>query len=145
VAPTDRLYSTPDVSGSRPRHSELCARLFRIEYRYPMLDLPLVELAYNLPPHLKMHHGTERYQIRRLLEGVTTQRIQWRRKADVNHPLRDHQATFRAAQQRLLRQVEGSDTLQRYLDPERLKRENEEVGFTAARIERLARQMLGTL
>ena len=67
--------------------TEFFARMHRIEYRYPMLDIPLVELAHNLPSHLKINNGVERYMFRRVLEGVTTKRIQWRRKADVNHPL----------------------------------------------------------
>ncbi len=66
--------------------SELTARKYRIEYRYPMLDIPLVEYAYNMHPHLKIYNGIERYMFRRILEGVTTERIQWRQKADISHP-----------------------------------------------------------
>lgn len=66
--------------------SELSARMFRVEFRYPMLDVPLVEFAYNLPSHLKIHNGIERYAYRRILEGKTTERIRWRLKADVDHP-----------------------------------------------------------
>jgi len=66
--------------------SELSARMFRAEFRYPMLDVPLVEFAYNLPSHLKIYKGIERYAFRKILEGVTTGRIQWRLKADVDHP-----------------------------------------------------------
>ncbi len=66
--------------------SELSARMFRVEFRYPMLDVPLVEFAYNLPSHLKIFNGIERYAFRKILEGVTTGRIQWRLKADVDHP-----------------------------------------------------------
>lgn len=69
--------------------SELSARMYRIEFRFPMLDVPLVEFAYNLPSHLKIYKGIERYSFRHILEGVTTKRIQWRLKADVNHPNRE--------------------------------------------------------
>ncbi len=70
--------------------SELSARMYRMEFRYPMLDIPLVEFAYNLPSHLKIYKGIERYAFRRILEGFTTKRIQWRLKADVDLPERDH-------------------------------------------------------
>jgi asparagine synthase (glutamine-hydrolysing) len=69
--------------------SELSARMHRVEFRFPMLDVPLVEFAYNLPSHLKIYKGIERYAFRHILEGKTTERIQWRLKRDVNHPNRD--------------------------------------------------------
>nr|WP_321487023.1 asparagine synthase-related protein [uncultured Draconibacterium sp.] len=70
--------------------SELIARMFRVEFRYPMLDVRLIEFAYNRPSHLEIHKGIERYAFRKILEGVTSKRIQWRLKADVNHPNREH-------------------------------------------------------
>ena len=69
--------------------SELSARMYRMEFRFPMLDVPLVEFAYNLPSHLKIYKGIERYAFRHILERKTTERIQWRLKRDVNHPNRD--------------------------------------------------------
>jgi asparagine synthase (glutamine-hydrolysing) len=75
---------------SRLIDSELSARQHRMEFRYPMLDVELVEIAYNLPSELKSYQGIERYPFRRVLEGVTTKRIQWRVKADVNFPNIDH-------------------------------------------------------
>lgn len=71
---------------SRLIDCELSARQHRLEYRYPMLDVELVELAYNLPSELKSYQGIERYPFRRVLEGVTTRKIQWRVKSDVNLP-----------------------------------------------------------
>lgn len=71
---------------SRLIESELSARQHRTEFWYPMLDVELVELAYNLPSELKCYQGVERYPFRRVLEGLTTKRIQWRVKADVNSP-----------------------------------------------------------
>ncbi|MEA1877572.1 MAG: asparagine synthase-related protein [Bacteroidota bacterium] len=66
--------------------SELSARMYRVEFRYPLLDVPLVEFAYNLPSHLKIHMGIERYAFREILKGYTTERIRMRLKADVDHP-----------------------------------------------------------
>lgn len=71
---------------NRLTYSELISRQNRLEYRFPMLDVELVEFAHSLPSRLKIHQGIERYPIRRILEGVTTPRIQWRWKADVVHP-----------------------------------------------------------
>lgn len=99
--------------------SELCGRMFRIEYRYPMLDVPLVELAYNMPSHLKNHQGTERYMFRRVLEGVTTERIQWRVKADVSHPQIDHNNKHQS--DKLAQQLRDSRLAQTYCDPSKLQ------------------------
>lgn len=69
--------------------SELLARKWRVEYRYPMLDVALVEFAYHLPSALKCYNGIERFHFRKILDGITTQRIQWRVKSDVSMPNKD--------------------------------------------------------
>lgn len=63
--------------------TEISARHFRCEFRYPMLDKDLVEFAYSLPSHLKCKNGVERYMFREVLKGHTTERIRIRRKSDV--------------------------------------------------------------
>ncbi|MBB1439401.1 hypothetical protein H5202_12055 [Shewanella sp. SG41-4] len=63
--------------------TEIAARHYRCEFRYPMLDKELVEFAYSLPSHLKCKYGVERYMFREILKGHTTERIRMRRKADV--------------------------------------------------------------
>jgi len=99
--------------------TEQVARMFRIEYRFPMLDVPLVELAYNIPSHLKIFNGIERYMFRRVLEGVTTERIQWRVKADVNHPQFERNQKLHAEQ--LGQQLLDSKLAEKYLDQPRLE------------------------
>jgi len=94
--------------------SELCGRIYRMEYRYPILDVPLVELAYNMPAHLKIKDGIERYMFRHILEGVTTERIQWRAKADVNHPAFDRDGEARKRSTELLRELQQSKLANRY-------------------------------
>lgn len=88
-------YSTKDYSkrelfeiGVEKRliDSELTGRMYRLEYRFPMLDVPLVEFAYNMPSYLKVYNGIERYAFREIIKGLTTERIRLRRKADVVHP-----------------------------------------------------------
>lgn len=63
--------------------TEIAARHFRCEFRYPLLDKDLVEFAYSLPSHLKCKYGIERYMFREMLRGHTTERIRMRRKVDV--------------------------------------------------------------
>ncbi len=102
--------------------SELTARKYRIEYRYPMLDVPLVEFAYNMHPYLKVYKGTERYMFRRVLEGVTTKRIQWRRKADVNHPNHDQRVADNTELKSEIEKLLNSGQLNaKYFDKAQLK------------------------
>ncbi|NWF35522.1 asparagine synthase-related protein [Mariprofundus sp. KV] len=106
--------------GVEPRlvESELCSRIYRIEYRYPMLDVRLVELAYNMPSHLKVYQGIERYMYRKILEGVTTERIRWRVKADVQHPRYDHIDNNNRSESResIKDQTDDSALVRDYLD-----------------------------
>lgn len=74
----------------RVLESELTGRMFRLEYRFPMLDVRLLEFAYNMPSYLSVYNGVERYAYREIIKGVTTERIRLRRKVDVNHPARDN-------------------------------------------------------
>ena len=108
--------------------SELCGRMYRIEYRYPMLDVPLVELAYNMPSHLKIHNGIERYMFRQILEGVTTERIQWRVKADVNHPNIDHDTSAGKQCRELSEQLRQSRLASRFFDRAQLERLPPDMG-----------------
>lgn len=102
--------------------SELCARMYRIEFRYPLLDVRLVELAYNMPSHLKLYRGIERYMFRKILDGVTTGRIQWRIKSDVQHPGGDRQASAAKREPELnIDDVMSSELVRSYFDEERLR------------------------
>jgi asparagine synthase (glutamine-hydrolysing) len=99
---------------NRLTSSELMGRQYRIEYRFPMLDLDLVEFAHSLPSRLKIHQGIERYPFRRLLEGITTERIQWRRKADVSHPNIDRASVLAETNARLAKELKGSSIIAKY-------------------------------
>ncbi len=102
--------------------AELTARIARIEYRFPMLDVELVEFAHSLPSHLKMYQGIERYAFRRVLEGITTARIQWRRKADVSHPKRDKQHETNIRRKVLIERLRNSVLIQRFSSEAKLKK-----------------------
>lgn len=65
---------------------ELTGKKFQVEYRFPMLDIDLVELAYSMPAHLKQFEGVERYPIRKVMKGLAPEKTRWRRKSDVTSP-----------------------------------------------------------
>jgi asparagine synthase (glutamine-hydrolysing) len=88
-------FSTKDYSNRelfeigverRIMDSEFTGRMFKLEYRFPMLDVELIEFAYNLPSYLKVFNGVERYAFREIIKGYTTEGIRMRKKADVIHP-----------------------------------------------------------
>ncbi|MCB2194295.1 MAG: hypothetical protein KQH79_00450 [Bacteroidetes bacterium] len=67
----------PHVS-QRLEYCSLIARKYGIEYRYPLLDIRLIEFYLSVPPRLKARNGIGRYIIRRAMEGILPEKIQWR-------------------------------------------------------------------
>lgn len=94
--------------------SELCARMHRMEFRFPMLDVRLVEMVYNFPSELKVYKGIERYHFRKIMNDLTTNRNQWRLKADVQHPNIDHFTTLNATQLLQLQSLLNTHLLRSY-------------------------------
>lgn len=92
--------------------SELTARMYRVEMRFPMLDISLVEMAYNLPSHLKIYHGIERFHYRSIIEGLTTKRNQWARKGEVHLPQQED--CYELHQTALYEAFKASLLLQKY-------------------------------
>ena len=99
---------------NRMTKEELNARQWRYEYRYPMADVDLVEFAHSLPSRLKILNGIERYPFRYILQGVTTPRIQWRRKADVDHPNIDRDSHVALRKKRLAKALGESSLMRKY-------------------------------
>ncbi len=62
----------------RLEYCSLIARNYGIEYRYPLLDIRLIEYYLSVPTRLKARNGIGRYLIRRSLEGIVPEKIQWR-------------------------------------------------------------------
>jgi len=56
----------------------LMAKANRIEYQYPLLDVKLIELFYNLPSNLKFRNGIGRYIYRRAMKDILPEEICWR-------------------------------------------------------------------
>ncbi|MFC2104090.1 asparagine synthase-related protein [Bacteroidota bacterium] len=67
----------PHVS-QRLEYCALIARKYGIEYRYPLLDKRLIEYYLTIPTRLKARNGIGRYIIRRTIEGIVPEKIQWR-------------------------------------------------------------------
>ncbi|NOQ26736.1 MAG: hypothetical protein GQ564_15355 [Bacteroidales bacterium] len=67
----------PHVS-QRLEYCSLIARKYGIEYRYPLLDIRLIEYYLAIPARLKARNGIGRYAIRKAIEGLVPEKIQWR-------------------------------------------------------------------
>lgn len=49
-----------------------------LDVRYPFFDRRLIEFCLSLPPTQKMHHGWQRYVLRRAMDGLLPPAVQWR-------------------------------------------------------------------
>lgn len=67
----------PHVS-QRLEYCSLIARSYGIEYRYPLLDIRLIEFYQSMPTRLKARDGIGRFAIRKAVEGIVPEKIQWR-------------------------------------------------------------------
>jgi len=67
----------PHVS-QRFEYCSLIARKYGIEYRYPLLDIRLIEYYLAMPTRLKVQNGIGRYAVRKSVEGIIPEKIQWR-------------------------------------------------------------------
>ncbi|MCI1640070.1 MAG: asparagine synthase-related protein [Bacteroidales bacterium] len=110
--------------------SELCARMFRLEFRFPMFDVPLVEFAYNLPSSLKIRNGVERYAFRQIIKGVVTERTGGRLKSDVNQPHRDIVA-LSVDEKREIHELLQSPFIRKYCSKEPFDMQNDVSEFMA--------------
>lgn len=60
---------------------ELCdiaTRSFKVEYRYPLLDIELIELYLSMPLHMKVRDGRGRYVFRKAVEQLLPHDLLWR-------------------------------------------------------------------
>ena len=64
---------------------DLCAANFTLEVRHPFMDKRLVEFCLALPAEQKLSNGFGRIVMRRALDGVLPEKVQWRGgKADLS-------------------------------------------------------------
>lgn len=58
--------------------SQILARHFDIDYRFPLADPNLMRFFHRLPSHYKRRHGKGRYLMRYCMKGLLPQPILWR-------------------------------------------------------------------
>lgn len=58
--------------------AQLCGLGLRFEYRYPLLDIRLLEFCLNVPDDMKRRFGFGRYLARKSLEDLLPFELQWR-------------------------------------------------------------------
>ncbi len=121
VEQKERLELLDISPGIRLVESELVGRMARLEYRFPMLDLDLVEFAHSLPSELKTYDGIERYAFRRIMEGMTPGHIQWRRKSDFVAPKLDKRKVAIGRKDELAKRLNNSILIQKYSSREALQ------------------------
>lgn len=63
---------------ARLENSNVYAKGFQLEYRYPMLDIRLLEFCLNVPSYLKRKNGWGRYLARQGLQNLIPPALQWR-------------------------------------------------------------------
>jgi asparagine synthase (glutamine-hydrolysing) len=64
-----------------PQRMEYCytaAAQYGLEYRYPLLDVDLLETCLAFPPWVKQHHGINRYLFRQGMHGFVPEKIRER-------------------------------------------------------------------
>jgi asparagine synthase (glutamine-hydrolysing) len=65
--------------------SDQYAAMFSIESRHPFMDKRLIEFCLAIPPEQKLFNGFGRMVMRRALEGILPEKVQWRGgKADMS-------------------------------------------------------------
>jgi asparagine synthase (glutamine-hydrolysing) len=54
------------------------AAQYGVEYRYPLLDIDLIETYLAFPPWMKQYHGINRYVFREAIKGFVPEEIRQR-------------------------------------------------------------------
>ncbi len=107
----------PHVS-QRLEYCSLIARKYGIEYRYPLLDVRLIEYYLAIPARLKARNGIGRYAIRRAIEGLVPEKIQWRNdKSGATIPtvfMRTINDQDRILE--IINHAKSNETIKRYID-----------------------------
>jgi asparagine synthase (glutamine-hydrolysing) len=67
----------PYVFHHRLEYCNLSAAHNRVEYRYPLLDLPLIQFFTSIPTTEKIKNGWSRYFFRKISEGLIPEKVSW--------------------------------------------------------------------
>ncbi len=88
-----------------------------VVYRFPLLDVRLLEFCLAVPPEQYVHDGWTRYLYRMAMAGVLPEKIRWR--PDKLAPLPDGARQIVRSKEQLMQRlaaIEGNPALARYLD-----------------------------
>jgi asparagine synthase (glutamine-hydrolysing) len=88
-----------------------------LDIRDPTTDVRLLEYCFGVPDEIHSRNGGERMLIRRAMDGILPQEVQWntvrgRQAADVALRLLDHRGEMEST----LRSLESAPALAEYLD-----------------------------
>lgn len=112
----------------RLEYCSIAAAAHRLEYRYPLLDIRLLEFHLAVPSRLKRKDGYGRYLFRRAIEGIVPPEIQWRTDKTM--------AAIPSARHRLIRDAQAIESLIRrskhnqaasYIDLEQMSKRLEQI------------------
>ncbi len=114
-----RLISIPVRSALRELNNAAAAH--GVEVRMPFFDKRMLEFCLPLPPEQKLSKGWERVSMRRAMEGILPEQIQWRAaKTDMTPGVKN--SLERYEQERLSRLMQKStDVVDEYVNPSVLK------------------------
>lgn len=94
----------------------------KVEMRFPLMDIRLIEFCLMLPPDLKIRDGFKRYAARAALGKVLPEKIRWRNSKCAFSP--DYLRRYNARQkwvQDFLAEIKPSDPIRKIVDVEKLK------------------------
>jgi asparagine synthase (glutamine-hydrolysing) len=80
-----------------------------LETRAPFLDVDVMELAFSMPGHLKIHRGARKHVLKQAMRGVLPDRILTRRKEGFSIPMKNW---LRGELQPLMRSLLSKERLQ---------------------------------
>jgi asparagine synthase (glutamine-hydrolysing) len=69
-------------------YSDKLSMACSIEVRVPFLDNEVVDFLSEVPPSLKIHHFTQKYLLKRSMDGILPSSVIHRRKAGFGLPVR---------------------------------------------------------
>lgn len=97
--------------------AERTANAWGLDVRVPLFDRPLAELAFRLPPAMKLHGACEKYVLKLAMQGKLPDEIVWRRKFGMSVPVTDWligaKGTTGGPMTELVRDVLSPDALRR--------------------------------
>tara|TARA_B100001109_G_scaffold255669_1_gene259902 strand:+ start:494 stop:2425 length:1932 start_codon:yes stop_codon:yes gene_type:complete len=102
----------------RLESSSIAAQSHKLEYRYPLLDVSLIEFYLSLPIHLKAQQGKGRYIFRKAIEAYLPQSIVWRasKKGSSNPQLAVREKIDSNQLLQNLKSIESTNPIQQFAD-----------------------------